>query len=91
MQSPIAEIVGVGGEQELVDHDSVVAFEAALPRQRVFRDDADPDHDHVGAQRLAVGEDDRFRAPATLDRGDADAKPEARAEGARAPSRKNPT
>ena len=48
--------------QELVDHDSIVAFEAALPRERVLGDDADPDDDHVGAQRLAVGENDRFRA-----------------------------
>ena len=32
------------------------------------------------AQRLAVGENDRFRALAPLDRGDADAEPEARPE-----------
>ena len=32
-------------------------------------------------KRLAVGEDDRFRVLAALDRGDADAEPEARAEG----------
>ena len=32
-------------------------------------------------KRLAVGEDDRFRAFAALDRGDADAETEARAEG----------
>ena len=70
----------IGGEQELVDHDSVVAFEAALPRQRVLRDDADADHDQVRAQRLAVGEDDRLRVLAPLDRGDAKPKPEARAE-----------
>ena len=81
----------VGREQELVDHDTIVAFEAAFPGQRVLRDDADPDHDHVSAQRFAIAENDRFRVFAALDRGDAKPKPKVRPEGARALSRKNPT
>ena len=40
-----------------------------------------PDHDQVRAQRLAVGENDRFRVLAPLDRSDAKPKPEARPEG----------
>ena len=65
----------------LVDHDSIRAFEAARPRERILGDDADPDDDHVRGQRLAVGEDDGLRMLAALDCGDADAEPEARAEG----------
>ena len=49
MQSPIAEIVESEVSEELVDHDAIVAFEAALPSQRVLRDDADPDDHHVRA------------------------------------------
>ena len=72
---------GIGGEQEFVDHDSIVAFEAALTRQRVLSDDADPDDDQVRIQGLAVGQDDPLRVLAALDRGDAEPKPKARAEG----------
>ena len=42
-------------------------------------------------KRLAVGQHDRFRALAALDRGDAEPEAEARAEGGVALSGKNPT
>ena len=67
--------------QIFVDHNSIRAFEAARSRERILGDDADADDNHVRAQALAVGEDDRFGALAALDRGDADPEPEPRAEG----------
>ena len=65
----------IGREQELVDDDTIVAFEAGFPGQRVFRHDADPDHDQVSAQRFAITENDRLRVSRALDRRDADAEP----------------
>jgi hypothetical protein len=37
-----------------VDHDSVGAFESALARERVLRDDPDRDDDGVRGQNLSV-------------------------------------
>jgi len=71
---------GVGREQQLVDHDSIVAFEAhslasRLPRRRRSR------HDQSALSVSPSVRNDLFGVLAPLDRRDAKPKPEARAKG----------
>ena len=71
----------VGGGEQRVDDDAVVAGEPGGARERVLGQHADADDDEVGGHAFAVGEHDRGGcAVRALDRVDADAEAEARAE-----------
>ena len=52
-QSPTAEIERAGRLEQLVDDDPIIAGEAGLAREPVFRKDADSDDGEIGRQRLA--------------------------------------
>ena len=54
VQSPAAQMLGIGGLAELVHHDAVVAVEPGLAGERVRGRDANRDEHEVGGDVAAV-------------------------------------
>jgi hypothetical protein len=73
---------GVRGDEMFVDDHAIFAHEARGARQPILGEDANADDDDVGGQSLAVCEHNGFdEASRALDRRNADAETEGRAEG----------